>query len=60
MKLASVLAIVLLLISSPRLRAQTADDQYVGIYNLIQQGDALNENGQLSAALGSTPGRSPT
>jgi tetratricopeptide (TPR) repeat protein len=52
MKLASVLAIVLLLISSPRLRAQTADDQYVGIYNLIQQGDALNENGQLSAALG--------
>ncbi len=43
---------MLLLVSSPGARAQTADDQYVGIYNLIQQGDALNENGQASAALG--------
>jgi tetratricopeptide (TPR) repeat protein len=51
MKFASTLAVLVLLFLSPGAGAQTADDQYVGIYNLIQQGDALNENGQLSAAL---------
>src|SRR2546421_3290090 len=32
--------------------AQTLDDQYVRIYNLIQQGDLLEDNAQLSPALG--------
>ncbi|HXC98573.1 MAG TPA: hypothetical protein VN048_04465, partial [Verrucomicrobiae bacterium] len=51
MKLLFGVAILLLLVSPPEARAEAADDQYVGIYNLIQQGDALNENGQLAAAL---------
>ena len=51
MKLLFGVAIFLLLVSPPEARAEAADDQYVGIYNLIQQGDALNENGQLAPAL---------
>ena len=31
--------------------AESADDQYVGIYNLIQQGDAFDSNGQWASAL---------
>ena len=44
-------AILLLLALPCAVRADTGDDEYVGIYNLIQQGDALNENGQLAAAM---------
>jgi tetratricopeptide (TPR) repeat protein len=44
-------AIVLLLAFVPAANAEGPDDQYVGIYDLIQQGDALNENGQFPAAL---------
>jgi len=51
MKLLFGVAIVLLLVSPPGARAEAGDDQYVGIYNLIQQGDALNENGQLAPAM---------
>ena len=51
MKLLFGVAILLLLISPPEARAEAVDDQYVGIYNLIQQGDALNENGQLTPAM---------
>jgi tetratricopeptide (TPR) repeat protein len=43
-------AVMLLLFLPPGVRAQTADDQYVGIYNLIQQGDAFYENGQMAPA----------
>jgi Flp pilus assembly protein TadD len=44
-------AIAFLLVMPPAVRASVPDDQYVGIYDLIQQGDALNENGQLQAAM---------
>jgi tetratricopeptide (TPR) repeat protein len=51
MKLLFGVAMLLLLVSPPGVRADTADDEYVGIYNLIQQGDALYENGQMAAAM---------
>jgi hypothetical protein len=51
MKLLFGVAMLLLLVSPPGVLADTADDGYVGIYNLIQQGDALNENGQPAPAL---------
>src|SRR5579863_7103420 len=34
----------------PRVWADGPDDQYVTIYNLIQQGDILNEKGQVASA----------
>ena len=51
MKLLFGVAMLLLLVSPPEARAAAADDGYVGIYNLIQQGDALNENGQFASAM---------
>jgi tetratricopeptide (TPR) repeat protein len=51
MKFLFGVAMLFLLVAPPGARAETADDQYVGIYNLIQQGDALNENGQFASAM---------
>ncbi|EEF57604.1 tetratricopeptide repeat protein [Pedosphaera parvula] len=36
---------------APGAWAEGADDQYIAIYNLIQQADALNEKGQAGAAM---------
>ena len=44
-------AILCVLMASPAAWAQTADDQYVGIYNAIQQADVLAESGQWTSAL---------
>src|SRR5882762_1529443 len=46
------LALVLsLVLSSLCARADVLDDQYVRIYNLIQEGDLLNSNGQINQSL---------
>src|SRR4051812_38254573 len=46
------LALVLALLLAPLCaRADALDDQYVRIYNLIQEADLLNSNGQLNQAL---------
>jgi len=44
-------AILALLVILTRAQAQSVDDQYVGIYNQIQEADSLNSNGQPSQAL---------
>jgi Tfp pilus assembly protein PilF len=44
MKWLSVLIVVLLTVA--RTQAQSSDDQYVSIYNLIQEGDLLSNNNQ--------------
>ena len=41
--------VVLLLVLIPRVRADGADDQYVQIYNLIQEGDTLSTNQPVQA-----------
>lgn len=46
-----ILALMILLAVSPLARAANADDQYIAIYNLIQQGDALSERGDQESAL---------
>src|SRR6185312_5233527 len=46
----ALLAFSLLLLSSTA-RADGPDDQYVTIYNLIQQGDTLSEKGQSAPAM---------
>ena len=51
MKRFFIFAILCLLALSPRARAEGADDQYIAIYNLIQQGDALTEKGKGPAAM---------
>ena len=51
MKLCWGVVILALLALPPMVRAEGADDQYVGVYNLIQQADALNENGQAGPAM---------
>jgi tetratricopeptide (TPR) repeat protein len=51
MKRSGILAILLLLVASSPVRADGPDDQYVGIYNLIQQADSLNEQGQPAQAM---------
>ncbi len=43
--------ILSLFILSPAARADGPDDQYVTIYNLIQQGDTSNEKGDSAAAM---------
>jgi hypothetical protein len=43
--------IVALLVSLSGVRAEGPDDQYVAIYNLIQEADSLNSSGQFSRAL---------
>ena len=47
----SVLLATLLMAVSLSVRAQSSEEQYVRIYNLIQQADALNGNGQFAQAL---------
>ena len=47
----SALLAVLLVAGILSARAQSPEDQYVRIYNLIQQADALNSNGQFVQAL---------
>lgn len=51
MKLWFRVMLALLMLAPFMARADGPDDQYVEIYNLIQQGDALNENGQSAAAM---------
>ncbi|MDB6122689.1 MAG: Tetratricopeptide 2 repeat protein [Pedosphaera sp.] len=51
MKRLFTLMILLLLAMSPMARAQGPDDQYINIYNLIQQADALSERGQSGPAM---------
>jgi Tfp pilus assembly protein PilF len=46
-----ILALMILLVVSPLARAAGTDDQYIAIYNLIQQGDALSERGDQESAL---------
>lgn len=43
--------IILLLLGAPSVRADGPDDHYVVIFNLIQEADNLNENGQIRPAL---------
>lgn len=45
-------AFFLLLLVLPRVHAQTADDSYLQIYGLIQEGDDLSQAGQSAPALG--------
>src|SRR5438132_2955210 len=45
------LVILALLLALSRAQSQDADDQYLRIFELIQQADSLNTNGQGSAAL---------
>jgi tetratricopeptide (TPR) repeat protein len=52
MKRSWFLVILSLLALPLATRADGPDDQYVGIYNLIQQADALNEKGQPAQAMG--------
>lgn len=49
-RLTTLLAALLLAVSLS-VRAQSSEEQYVRIYNLIQQADALNGNGQFTQAL---------
>ena len=49
MKLVSVILALLVVLSGAR--AEAPDDQYVLIYNLIQEADALNKSGQPGRAL---------
>lgn len=47
----SVLVVVLLVTGMFSARAQSPEDRYVRIYNLIQQADALNSSGRFDQAL---------
>lgn len=51
MKRCFALVMALLLAALPRLHAQGTDDQYVRIYNLIQEADSSNDRGLASDAL---------
>ncbi|MDB6110055.1 MAG: Tetratricopeptide 2 repeat protein [Pedosphaera sp.] len=51
MKKLFIVALFTVLALSPGARAEGPDDQYVGIYNLIQQADSLTEKGQLAQAM---------
>jgi tetratricopeptide (TPR) repeat protein len=51
MKLAVAAIVVCLSAFVPAAWADSADDRYVGIFNLIQQADALKQSGQSTAAL---------
>src|SRR6195256_1733736 len=51
MKLLFTLAIAVSLLIPAAVRAQGPDDQYVHIYNLIQEGDSLAKSSQPSQAL---------
>ena len=47
----AALLVALLMAGSFRVGAQSSEEQYVRIYNLIQQADTLNGNGQFAQAL---------
>ena len=49
-RLMALAGFALLLLTLPA-RAQSPDDQYVRVYNIIQAGDALNNSGQPAEAL---------
>jgi tetratricopeptide (TPR) repeat protein len=51
MKRLLALIIFAFLVGSAQLRADAPDDQYVRIYNVIQEGDALNNKGNYAQAL---------
>jgi tetratricopeptide (TPR) repeat protein len=51
MKRSLALVVLLFLAGLPEARAESQDEQYVRIYNLIQQADSLNEPGQAVQAL---------
>jgi Tfp pilus assembly protein PilF len=51
MKRLFIFLILCLLALSPGARAEGVDDQYIVIYNIIQQGDALSEKGQAQTAI---------
>jgi tetratricopeptide (TPR) repeat protein len=51
MKRLFALAVLFCLAVLPEVRAESQDEQYVRIYNLIQQADSLNESGQTTQAL---------
>jgi Tfp pilus assembly protein PilF len=47
----SLVALMILTFVAPLARADTPDDQYILIYNMIQQGDLQMEKGQTASAL---------
>src|SRR5882762_5174141 len=47
----SLALVLMLVLSSLCARADVLDDQYVRIYNLIQEADLLNSNGQINQSL---------
>jgi tetratricopeptide (TPR) repeat protein len=49
---AASVAVLFLLIGGVQLRAQSADERYVQIFNWIQEADALSEHGELRQAVG--------
>ncbi|SPE60314.1 Tetratricopeptide TPR_2 repeat protein [Verrucomicrobia bacterium] len=51
MKRFIALVVVALLAVLPQVRGQGVDDEYVRVYNLIQDADSLSEGGQLTQAL---------
>src|SRR3954452_4902160 len=51
MKRLFTLVMLFLLAMSPMAWAEGPDDQYINIYNLIQQADALSERGQSGPAM---------
>src|SRR3974390_2826676 len=51
MKIRSVAVIFAVLAATFFAKADSAEDQYIRIYNLIQQADGMNENRQLSTAM---------
>ncbi|MBI3848812.1 MAG: tetratricopeptide repeat protein [Verrucomicrobia bacterium] len=51
MKRLVALVVLVLLAALPEVRAESQDEQYVAIYNSIQQADYLNEAGQMTQAL---------
>jgi len=51
MKRFLALVVLFLLAGFPEANAESQDEQYVRIYNLIQQADSLNETGQTALAL---------
>jgi tetratricopeptide (TPR) repeat protein len=48
---AAIVAVLFLFISGVQLRAQSADERYVQIFNWIQEADALSEHGELRQAV---------
>src|SRR5260221_5923322 len=47
----AAVALALLALVAPMARAEGSDDQYIQIFNAIQQGDSLNERGESTNAM---------